>query len=119
VDWYALGVIIYEMLAGYTPYADDDHVRLYEKILANKPRFPGHFDLDAKDLCKKLLTDDLTRRYGNLKNGSKDIRNHKWCVCVCVCVCLYMCVYDYTCACVCVFVCFGRYGGLATKAGAT
>jgi len=32
----------------------------------------------AKDLCKKLMTADLTRRYGNLKNGSKDIRNHKW-----------------------------------------
>ena len=78
VDWYSLGVIIYEMLAGYTPFQDDDHVKLYEKILANKPRFPGHFDVDAKDLCKKLLTDDLTRRFGNLKNGSKDIRNHKW-----------------------------------------
>ena len=80
VDWYALGVLIYEMLAGYTPFADDDHVKLYEKILANKPRFPAHFDPDAKDLCKRLMTADLSRRYGNLKNGSKDIRNHKWCV---------------------------------------
>lgn len=32
----------------------------------------------AKDLCKKLLTQDLTRRYGNLKNGVKDIKFHKW-----------------------------------------
>lgn len=78
VDWYALGVLIYEMLAGYPPFYDEDHFKLYEKILIGKLRFPPGFDPDAKDLCKKLLTGDLTRRYGNLKNGSKDIKTHKW-----------------------------------------
>ncbi len=34
VDWYSLGVLIFEMLAGYPPFFDEDHVRLYEKILA-------------------------------------------------------------------------------------
>jgi len=78
VDWYALGVLIYEMIAGYPPFYDEDHFRLYEKILVGKLRFPAGFDPEAKDLCKRLLTSDLTRRYGNLKNGSKDIKNHKW-----------------------------------------
>ena len=41
-------------------------------------RFPSHFSSDLKDLLKNLLQVDLTKRYGNLKNGVNDIKNHKW-----------------------------------------
>lgn len=36
------------------------------------------FDKNAKGLVKKLLTADLGKRYGNLKNGVDDIKTHKW-----------------------------------------
>lgn len=41
-------------------------------------RFPSHFSSDLKDLLKNLLQVDLTKRFGNLKNGVNDIKNHKW-----------------------------------------
>ena len=41
-------------------------------------RFPSHFSGDLKDLLRNLLQVDLTKRYGNLKNGVNDIKNHKW-----------------------------------------
>lgn len=41
-------------------------------------RFPSHFSSDLKDLLRNLLQVDLTKRYGNLKNGVNDIKNHKW-----------------------------------------
>ncbi|KXS21292.1 kinase-like protein [Gonapodya prolifera JEL478] len=78
VDWYALGVLVFEMLAGYPPFYDEDHFKLYEKILAGKVKWPAHFDPNAKDLIKRLLTADLSKRYGNLKAGVKDIKGHKW-----------------------------------------
>lgn len=78
VDWYALGVLIFEMLAGYPPFYDEDHFKLYEKIIAGKIKWPSHFDPAAKDLLKRLLTSDLSKRYGNLKAGSADIKKHKW-----------------------------------------
>ena len=78
VDWYALGVLIFEMLAGYPPFYDEDHFRLYEKILSGKVKYPSHFDTSAKDLLKHLLTPDLSKRYGNLKNGAADIKRHRW-----------------------------------------
>ncbi|KAJ1558099.1 camp-dependent protein kinase catalytic subunit, partial [Nowakowskiella sp. JEL0078] len=66
------------MLAGHPPFFDEDHFKLYEKILACKLRFPSQFDPYAKDLVKRLLQPDLTKRYGNLRDGALDIKRHKW-----------------------------------------
>ncbi|XP_015780166.1 PREDICTED: cAMP-dependent protein kinase catalytic subunit alpha-like [Acropora digitifera] len=78
VDWWALGVLIYEMAAGYPPFFADQPIQIYEKIVSGKVRFPSHFTADLKDLLRNLLQVDLTKRYGNLKNGVGDIRGHKW-----------------------------------------
>ncbi|XP_077956000.1 protein kinase, cAMP-dependent, catalytic, beta b isoform X1 [Gasterosteus aculeatus] len=78
VDWWALGVLIYEMAAGYPPFFADQPIQIYEKIVSGKVRFPSHFSSDLKDLLRNLLQVDLTKRYGNLKNGVNDIKGHKW-----------------------------------------
>nr|XP_047123919.1 cAMP-dependent protein kinase catalytic subunit alpha isoform X2 [Hydra vulgaris] len=78
VDWWALGVLIYEMAAGYPPFFADQPIQIYEKIVSGKMRCPSHFSQDLKDLLKSLLQVDLTKRFGNLKNGVADIKNHRW-----------------------------------------
>ncbi|RKP10188.1 kinase-like domain-containing protein [Thamnocephalis sphaerospora] len=78
VDWWALGILIFEMLAGYPPFFDDNPFGIYEKILAGRIQFPAHFDLAAKDIVKRLLTADRTKRLGNLRGGAEDVRRHKW-----------------------------------------
>jgi len=61
------GILIYEMLAGYPPFFDDNPFGIYEKILAGKIDWPRHMDPIAKDLVKKLLVQDRTKRLGNMK----------------------------------------------------
>jgi serine/threonine protein kinase len=78
VDWWALGILIYEMLAGYPPFYDENPFGIYQKILAGKIEYPRHFDVHAKDLVRKLLSPDRSKRIGNLKNGAEDIKKHKW-----------------------------------------
>ncbi|XP_067353948.1 cAMP-dependent protein kinase catalytic subunit alpha isoform X2 [Channa argus] len=78
VDWWALGVLVYEMAAGYPPFFADQPIQIYEKIVSGKVRFPSHFSSDLKDLLRNLLQVDLTKRFGNLKNGVNDIKGHKW-----------------------------------------
>jgi len=78
VDWWALGVLVFEMAAGYPPFFADQPIQIYEKIVSGKVRFPSHFSNDLKDLLRNLLQVDLTKRYGNLKNGVNDIKSHRW-----------------------------------------
>lgn len=78
VDWWALGILVYEMLAGYPPFYDEEQYGIYTKILKGEIEFPRHFDAHAKDLVSKLLTADRTKRYGCLKDGAEDIKNHAW-----------------------------------------
>ncbi|ORZ12813.1 camp-dependent protein kinase 10 [Absidia repens] len=78
VDWWALGIIIFEMLVGYPPFYDNNHFGIYERILDGKVRYPGYLEPSAKDLLKRLLVIDRTRRLGNLKGGADDVKMHKW-----------------------------------------
>ncbi|CCF57950.1 hypothetical protein KAFR_0D03020 [Kazachstania africana CBS 2517] len=74
VDWWTLGVLLYEMLTGLPPYYDEDVPKMYKKILQEPLRFPDGFDKDAKDLLIGLLSRDPTRRLG--LNGADEIKNH-------------------------------------------
>ncbi|KAH3808354.1 cAMP-dependent protein kinase catalytic subunit PRKX-like isoform X2 [Dreissena polymorpha] len=78
VDWWSLGILIYEMIVGFPPFFDDQPFGIYEKILAGKIDWPRHIDPVAKDLIKKLLVPDRTKRLGNMKNGADDVKKHKW-----------------------------------------
>lgn len=77
VDWWTLGVFIYELLVGVCPFSDDDPLETYEKIINGRYKFPSTFNKDAKSLIKHLLEADLSKRYGNMKSGVNDIKNHR------------------------------------------
>lgn len=78
VDWWSLGILIYEMLTGYTPFYDQTPMKTYENILVGHVRYPSYLHPDATDLLQNLITKDLTRRLGNLQAGSQDVKNHPW-----------------------------------------
>ena len=76
VDYWAFGVLFYEMLNGHSPFEAEDHLATYQKILDGSVTYPPKMDAEASDLISKLLQKDISRRYGNLRDGCKDIKEH-------------------------------------------
>lgn len=76
---WSLGILIFEMLAGFTPFWDSGSpLKIYENILKGRVKYPPYIHPDAQDLLSKLITADLTKRLGNLHGGSGDVMQHAW-----------------------------------------
>jgi len=76
VDYWAFGVLLFELLVGHSPFEAEDHLATYQKVLDGHINFPKKLPSVAVDLVTKLLQKDTTRRYGNLRDGADDIKKH-------------------------------------------
>nr|AZJ37421.1 AKT-1b [Haemonchus contortus]AZJ37422.1 AKT-1b [Haemonchus contortus] len=64
VDWWGVGVVMYEMMCGRLPFYSRDHQKLFELIMASELRFPSKLSAEAKQLLAGLLFKDPTQRLG-------------------------------------------------------
>ena len=77
-DYWALGVLIYELLCGNTPFEGRNQQRTFEKIVNSQKHlsFPKKFEPHAKSLLRRLLHPNAALRLGALQNGGQDVREH-------------------------------------------
>ncbi|XP_023818143.1 RAC-beta serine/threonine-protein kinase isoform X2 [Oryzias latipes] len=78
VDWWGLGVVMYEMMCGRLPFYNQDHERLFELILMEEIRFPRNLSPEAKSLLAGLLKKDPKQRLGGGPNDAKEVMNHRF-----------------------------------------
>lgn len=76
VDWWTLGVLLYEMLTGLPPFYDEEVDEMYKKILHQELTFPPEVSPTARMLLMRLLERDPEKRLGS--NGASEIRNHEF-----------------------------------------
>ena len=78
VDYWALGVLMYELVSGSPPFYADDPMEVYEKILSGNMSFPSHFGKYLNDIVRKLLKLCQSKRLGNGKHGCGAIKKHRF-----------------------------------------
>jgi len=82
VDTWGVGILIYEMLYGFTPFADfesNDPRKTMRYIMKNKVTFPadGVKDAACEDIILGLLTKDADKRLGCDEDGINEVKTHK------------------------------------------
>ncbi|KAH9643576.1 hypothetical protein HF086_011357 [Spodoptera exigua] len=76
VDWWAYGVLLYEMLVGQPPFDGEDEEELFAAITDNSVSYPKTLSKEAKDACKAFLTKNPQKRLGCNARGEEDVRTH-------------------------------------------
>ncbi|EGW32834.1 uncharacterized protein SPAPADRAFT_150117 [Spathaspora passalidarum NRRL Y-27907] len=77
VDWWTLGIFIYEMLYGTTPFKGSDRKKTFANVLKKEVKFLDSQPVSSqcRSLIKKLLIKDEEKRLGS-KTGASEIKNH-------------------------------------------
>lgn len=84
MDWWAFGVLIYQMLLQQSPFRGEDEDEIYDAILADEPLYPIHMPRDSVSILQKLLIREPDQRLGSGPTDAQEVmsqpffRNINW-----------------------------------------
>lgn len=76
VDWWGVGVVMYEMLCGRLPFYNRDHEVLFELILTEDLKFPSRLTDGSKSILSGLLQKNPSTRLGGSTDDAKEVMRH-------------------------------------------
>jgi len=78
VDYWALGVFLFEMTSGKEPFAAKNPMEVYKKIVSGHVEIPPNFSSPLTDLIRKLLNTSKSKRLGRTMGGGGAVMQHNW-----------------------------------------
>ncbi|KAG0063330.1 Serine/threonine kinase, partial [Linnemannia elongata] len=78
VDWWAYGVLMYEMLLGRAPFSGEEEDDIYDSILEDEPLYPQGFGRHEQALLQSLLVKVPTNRLGSGPTDAEEIKAHAY-----------------------------------------
>ncbi|KAJ8357400.1 hypothetical protein SKAU_G00201940 [Synaphobranchus kaupii] len=76
VDWWGLGVLIFEMLVGESPFPGDDEEEVFDSIVNDEVRYPRFLSTEAISIMRRLLRRNPERRLGAGERDAEEVKKH-------------------------------------------
>uniref|UniRef100_A0AAY4E024 protein kinase C n=1 Tax=Denticeps clupeoides TaxID=299321 RepID=A0AAY4E024_9TELE len=78
VDWWGLGVLIYEMLVGESPFPGDDEEEVFDSIVNDDVRYPRFLSPESVSIIQKLLQKNPEKRLGAGEQDANEVKRHRF-----------------------------------------
>jgi len=76
VDWWSVGILLYEMLTGRSPFYSPNRHEMYLNVIKGPLNFPPFISVDAQSLLRDLLHRKPEQRLGSSQYGVTEIKTH-------------------------------------------
>uniref|UniRef100_A0A8P4GR78 Serine/threonine-protein kinase N2 n=2 Tax=Dicentrarchus labrax TaxID=13489 RepID=A0A8P4GR78_DICLA len=78
VDWWGMGVLIYEMLVGESPFPGEDEEEVFDSIVNDDVQYPGSLPPGAVSIIQKLLKKNPLKRLGAGERDANEVKGDKF-----------------------------------------
>uniref|UniRef100_A0A671RH19 protein kinase C n=1 Tax=Sinocyclocheilus anshuiensis TaxID=1608454 RepID=A0A671RH19_9TELE len=78
VDWWGLGVLIYEMLVGESPFPGDDEEEVFDSIVNDEVCYPRFMSPESVSIIQKLLQKNPEKRLGAGEQDANEVKRHRF-----------------------------------------
>eukprot|EP00416_Gambierdiscus_australes_P022628 CAMPEP_0171078900 /NCGR_PEP_ID=MMETSP0766_2-20121228/14919_1 /TAXON_ID=439317 /ORGANISM="Gambierdiscus australes, Strain CAWD 149" /LENGTH=777 /DNA_ID=CAMNT_0011536055 /DNA_START=151 /DNA_END=2484 /DNA_ORIENTATION=- len=80
VDWWTLGILIFELMTGHPPFESETHMQIFSKVMKGivKVKFPPNIHGALADLIKCMLQKEPSMRLPMRPGGSQNLKDHAW-----------------------------------------
>jgi serine/threonine protein kinase len=78
VDWWAFGVLIYQMSFRQSPFSGEDEDEIYDAILDGEPSYPKDSPSSTRDICRNLLQREPEQRLGSGPEDAREVMKHHY-----------------------------------------
>ncbi|KAM4578309.1 serine/threonine-protein kinase N2-like isoform 2-T2 [Fundulus diaphanus] len=78
VDWWGMGVLIYEMLVGESPFPGEDEEEVFDGIVNDDVQYPASLPADAVSIMQKLLKKNPLKRLGAGERDANEVKGEKF-----------------------------------------
>eukprot|EP00117_Sycon_ciliatum_P031073 scpid13527/ scgid3401/ Serine/threonine-protein kinase N1; Protease-activated kinase 1; Protein kinase C-like 1; Protein kinase C-like PKN; Protein-kinase C-related kinase 1; Serine-threonine protein kinase N len=76
VDWWGLGVLIFEMMVGESPFPGDDEEDVFDAIVNDDVRYPRYLSAESTSIMRRLMRRNAEKRLGASENDAADVKRH-------------------------------------------
>ncbi|KHJ39956.1 kinase domain protein [Trichuris suis] len=78
VDWWGLGVLIFEMLVGEPPFSGDDEEEIFDSIVNDDVRYPRFLSIEAISIMRRLLRKNPAKRLGSTEADAEEVKKQRF-----------------------------------------